>query len=101
MPVELSQALSALNLLVLGLAVWILRANHSATQRELKSNREEFKKVVESIHSLELRLASCVTWEELGRELSPLRHKEENHEARIKEIEVTCKNNHRKQLFGE
>lgn len=51
--------------------------------------------LVTTVTDIRLALKDCVTWEELARELGPIRLKGEDHDARLKEIEVTCKNHHK------
>lgn len=57
----------AVNLLVLGTAVLVIRSGNTSAQTELQKTREAFTKLIDSLHALELKLTSCVTWQDMDR----------------------------------
>ena len=71
-----------------GLTVWVIKA-------DLTGIRKEMGDMAKTITDIRLALKDCVTWEELARELGPIRVRGEDHEKRIGAIEVTCKQQHK------
>lgn len=80
----------AVNVFVLGLAVWIIKSGGAQDREERKGMRSDLKRLLECLHKLEVKLTSCVTWtdlEKLGLKVDVLDSRVDAHETRITVME--------------
>lgn len=77
----------AVQVLVLGLAVVIIR-------NALLEVKAQLKVFGETLTNCRLDIKDCVTWDELARELGPLRDGREDHEKRLGVLETKCEARH-------
>lgn len=89
----------AVNLLVLGVAVWIIKTSlsktdrlHERTESVAKAQAEKFQCQLNAfehlLHALELKLKDCMTWEEFEQKVGPLRERVEKHSEKIVKLEA-------------
>jgi hypothetical protein len=78
----------ALEFVVLFGAVIIIRRDNAKKDEKLST-------IEQLVTDIRIGMKDCVTWDELNRQLGPLRNRGESHEKRLEAIEVRCKLQHK------
>lgn len=79
----------------LGLEFVVLFGAVIVIRRDNAKKDEKLTSIEQLVTDIRIGMKDFVTWDELNRQLGPLRNKGEEHEKRLEAIEVRCKMQHK------
>lgn len=81
----------AVILLCLGIIGWFIRTGFEGIKDGFTELKEMFNTLTARFDRLAEKQSDCVTWDDLAREIDPLKEKIESHGHSIVALQTTCK----------
>ncbi len=79
----------------LGLEFVVLLGAVIVIRKDNAKKDEKLTSIEQLVTDIRIGMKDCVTWDELNRQLGPLRNRGESHEKRLEAIEVRCQMQHK------